>query len=238
MLFLGIIICSTNIVTASVFNFTDDNVQFHKKMMGKEESDRDENGNVPNNYSICRTQECSKLASEFWESMNKSVDPCEDFYEFACGGWSVSNPVPPTELSWTTFNVVKKELYFRIREYLEDPVNEDDILPVKQVKKFYSSCMDVDALEEAGIKPIEKILSTNGGWPIAMGPQEWDPKKYTWQQIDKFYTRLIFTPAFFSLDNGESLFGSYHNNLKSLDDSDSSSEKSEKKNQKKKKKTI
>ncbi|XP_051175091.1 neprilysin-like [Leptopilina boulardi] len=226
--FLGIIICSTNIVTASFFNFMDDNVQFHKKMIAKEESDRDENGNLPNNYSVCRTQECFKLASEFWESMNKSVNPCEDFYEFACGGWSVSNPVPPTEISWGTFNVVKKELNLRIREYLEDPVNEDDILPVKQVKKFYSSCMDVDALEEAGIKPIETILSINGGWPIAMDPQEWDPEEFTWQQIDKFYTRLIFSPAFFSLANGESSFGSNHNNLKSLDDSDESSEESEK----------
>lgn len=40
-----------------------------------------------------------------------------------------------------------------------------------------------------------------------MDPQEWNPEEFTWQQIDSFYTRLTFTPAFYSLINGESSLG-------------------------------
>lgn len=55
------------------------------------------------------------LAATLLASLNKSVDPCEDFYEFSCGGWIKNHPVPPTESHWNQFNVVDKKLNLQLK---------------------------------------------------------------------------------------------------------------------------
>lgn len=50
------------------------------------------------------------LAQTLVQSLNTSVDPCEDFYRFACGGWIAKHPVPPTKSHWNQFDVIAYEL--------------------------------------------------------------------------------------------------------------------------------
>ncbi|XP_043463103.1 membrane metallo-endopeptidase-like 1 [Leptopilina heterotoma] len=180
-------------------------------------------------YSVCRSQDCFKVASEFWESMNKSVDPCDDFYEYACGNWVKNNAIPPAEMKWNTIRKMTKEVEYKIRDFLEEELNANDLLPIKQVKKFYKSCMNDDELEKTGLKPLEAIISRNGGWPLPSekfltGPisvQYWEPRdrssvlaishwvimesgewfeeNISWQQVDDIYSRLTGS-SFYSFD--------------------------------------
>ena len=55
------------------------------------------------------------LATQLQQSLNMSVDPCEDFYEFACGGWVQRHPVPPTESHRNQFDVVVEKVDFELK---------------------------------------------------------------------------------------------------------------------------
>ncbi|XP_046687057.1 neprilysin-like, partial [Homalodisca vitripennis] len=74
--------------------------------------------------------------------MNLSVDPCQDFYQFSCGGWIKNNPVPATESHFNQFNLVSKTLYIQLRDLLEAPDSDDDPAPVKNARQSYKACMD------------------------------------------------------------------------------------------------
>lgn len=53
--------------------------------------------------TVCLSPECVKVSAELMNSADFTVDPCQDFYQFACGGWIKSNPIPDGKSSWNTF---------------------------------------------------------------------------------------------------------------------------------------
>jgi len=57
-------------------------------------------------------------ASAILNSIDHTVDPCDDFYQFACGGWIKSNPIPTGQSSWNTFALLRKQNEFVIKNVL------------------------------------------------------------------------------------------------------------------------
>ena len=51
-------------------------------------------------------------------SMDRSVDPCVDFFKYSCGGWIKNNPIPPDQSSWTTYSKMQDENRVRLRAIL------------------------------------------------------------------------------------------------------------------------
>ncbi|XP_015113420.1 neprilysin-4 [Diachasma alloeum] len=173
-----------------------------------EESDQsnDENNDVENEIiehkkaKVCETEECRMIAQAFHETMDKSVDPCDNFYEFACGGWAAKKPIPKYEASWSRFLHFQSTVENRIRDLLEEKSSNKDILPVRQAKKWYRSCMDTEAREARGLKPIESFIMQNGGWPMIMDAEEWHDDEMSWQEVEAFYTRLTGESTFWKIE--------------------------------------
>lgn len=119
--------------------------------------------------------------------MNTAVDPCVDFYEFACGNWKHYHSIPPDRTTYDTFEIVRENLDKALRQLLDEvaespPVKniyfktksfiDTNFLPhdtsdaTVKAKMFYKSCMQEELIVKKGITPLVDILNELGKWPI------------------------------------------------------------------------
>jgi putative endopeptidase len=91
--------------------------------------------------------------------MDRSVDPCADFYTYSCGGWMKSNPIPPDQTSWDVYRKLYEDNLTYLRGILEQAAAEKDRDAVTQkIGDYYAACMDEAKVESMGAKPIEPEL--------------------------------------------------------------------------------
>jgi len=93
-------------------------------------------------------------------AMDRMIDPCIDFFKYACGGWIKNNPIPPDQSSWDLYSKMEDENKDKLRGILEAAASPDSGRnPVNQkIGDYYASCMDEKAIEDKGIDPLKPEL--------------------------------------------------------------------------------
>lgn len=91
------------------------------------------------------------------KALDKSVDPCVNFYQFACGTWMANNPIPADKTRWGRFDELAEQnrqiLHQILETYSKSGVKRDAIQ--QKVGDYYGSCMDEAAINAAGNKPLQ-----------------------------------------------------------------------------------
>uniref|UniRef100_A0A914HYQ0 Uncharacterized protein n=1 Tax=Globodera rostochiensis TaxID=31243 RepID=A0A914HYQ0_GLORO len=119
--------------------------------------------------SICLTPICVHTAAIILNSMNSSVDPCDDFFEYACGNWIRQHPIPDDAPSVSNFENLGQDLELALKDLLEDEtellysdVNTD---AVKKAKSFYQMCLNETQIMSSWRTVFDSVLVSFGGWP-------------------------------------------------------------------------
>jgi putative endopeptidase len=96
------------------------------------------------------------------DMLDKSIDPCNDFYAFACSKWQAQNPVPADRPTWGRFNELQERGEYIVRDILEKAAAKTaGRTPYEQkIGDYYGSCMDESAIEKAGAKPLDGDLQS------------------------------------------------------------------------------
>jgi putative endopeptidase len=93
--------------------------------------------------------------------LDTTCKPCQDFYQFATGGWRKHNPVPAAYPSWGRFNLLQERNQEALHKILEAAAKDKNAAPGsidQKIGDFYGSCMDAKQIDAEGIQPIEPEL--------------------------------------------------------------------------------
>ncbi|XP_020617115.1 endothelin-converting enzyme homolog [Orbicella faveolata] len=148
----------------------------------------------------CWTAECLHAASDLMNSVDPSVDPCEDFYRFACGGWMKKYPRPPSSNRWDQFEKLTTENNEVIEMLLRDKELKAIYSKEEAVWKalaYYDSCMDVDEIERLKGEPLKKLIKEYGSWSIT--DKNWEEKDWDFvSKLARIHKDLV-SPILFSM---------------------------------------
>ncbi len=93
-------------------------------------------------------------------AMDRTVDPCVDFYAYACGGWQKKNPVPADQSSWSVIAKLTDDNRELLRKILERTTLDDPRRgPINQkIGDFYAACMDENTVNQAGAAALKPYI--------------------------------------------------------------------------------
>ncbi|CAF1128115.1 unnamed protein product [Didymodactylos carnosus] len=151
---------------------------------------------------LCLTPFCIKA--------DETIEPCDDFFQFACGSWLKSSKIPEDSGAQDTFNILKTELDNNIVSLLTSLGNDSEPEAIKNARNMYQSCVDEAAIENDGTDTLLTLINNElNGWPILLG-DNWNNSTFNLLKIllklREYNNNIIFSIATTTDDKNSSAY--------------------------------
>uniref|UniRef100_A0A673HYJ7 Neprilysin n=1 Tax=Sinocyclocheilus rhinocerous TaxID=307959 RepID=A0A673HYJ7_9TELE len=150
----------------------------------------------------------TQSASRLIENMDPTVNPCDNFYQYACGGWLKKNIIPETSSRYSTFDILRDELEVVLKGVLEREESGSSSSLTK-TKVLYRSCTNESLIEQRGGTPLLAVLPDVFEWPIAT--DDWDTSYgMNWRaedaiaKLNEKYGKQVLISFFIGTDDRDS----------------------------------
>lgn len=156
----------------------------------------------------CQRKRTLLRAARFVQAnIDPTIQPCQDFYSFACGGWLRRHGIPEDKLSYGIITAIGEHNEEKLQRLLLDPIRRHGPDSAeRKVKEFYRSCVNIQEIDKLGSEPMTEVIDSCGGWDLVGAPpgaagweREGAPQRPDFNELLYRTQGVYSTAVFFSL---------------------------------------
>ncbi|KAK4879928.1 hypothetical protein RN001_008074 [Aquatica leii] len=136
---------------------------------------------IQENKQICTTPSCVYSAVTIMDRIDETIEPCDDFYKFACGNFVKKAVIPDDAPIVSSFTIIQEKVLQQLRIALDDLLATPEVKTFATVKKFYQTCLNTTAIDTNSNNVTLNILNKLGGWP-ALLKDGWNEIDFDWKK--------------------------------------------------------
>uniref|UniRef100_A0A0R3RHK8 Neprilysin-2 n=1 Tax=Elaeophora elaphi TaxID=1147741 RepID=A0A0R3RHK8_9BILA len=147
---------------------------------------------------VCLTKGCIQAANNLLMAMNLSADPCDNFFEYACGQWNRDHMIPDDMFAYCTFASVRENVRQQMRVLLESDISPES-RSIEMTRIAYQTCMNTSKLESVKSSQLLSSLRQLAKWPLLDNNSDWNDNSFDLTNILASSRRYFGSEIFFQI---------------------------------------